>query len=133
MAKVFIKNDVVFVESALKLEELKTIKKYRPGALTLKGGEDGKEPIFTISVKDGANGDINENGATFGAATRDDNKLATFTMVITANADTDVKELVVDEIGGYLANLNKLEATLPAVLEEIKAEHDKVMESITLA
>ena len=133
MAKIFIKNDVAFVESAMKLEDLKTIKKYRPSALTLRGGEDGKQPIFTISVRGDGKGDINENGATFGSATRDDKKLATFTMVITASDETDVKELVADEIGGYLANLNKLEATLPAVLEEIKAEHDKVMESITVA
>lgn len=133
MAKVIIAGDAVVVNSAIKFEDLKTLKKYRPGALTLKGGEDGKQPIFTISVRDGGTGGINENGATFGAATRDENKFATFTMCIEASNETDVKALVVDEIGGYLANLNKLEATLPAVLDEIKAEREAVEAAITVA
>jgi hypothetical protein len=133
MAKVTIAGDAVVVKSGIKFEDLKTIKKYRPAALTLRGGEDGKQPIFTISVRENGDGGINENGATFGAATRDEEKLATFTMIITASADADVKNLVIDEIGGYLANLNKLEATLPAVIDEIKAERDAVAEAITVA
>lgn len=133
MAKVVIAGDAVVVNSAIKYEDLKTIKKYRPKALTLKGGEDGKEPIFTISVRDGGAGGINENGATFGAASRDDKKVATFTMCVDASDDADIKALVVDQIGGYLANLNKLEATLPAVLEEIKQERETVEAAITVA
>ena len=42
MAKITIAGDAVVVTSALKLEDIKTIEKYRRNALVLKGGEDGK-------------------------------------------------------------------------------------------
>ena len=44
MAKIVIAGDAVVVTSAMKLEDIKTIEKYRPKELVLKGGEDGKEP-----------------------------------------------------------------------------------------
>lgn len=59
MAKIVIAGDAVVVTSAIKLEDLRNIKKYRPAALILKGGEDGKEPIFAVDVTNG-NGDINQ-------------------------------------------------------------------------
>ena len=61
MAKVIIAGDAVVVKSAIKYEDLKAVKKYRPEALTLKGGEDGKEPIFSVFVKDSGAGSINAN------------------------------------------------------------------------
>ena len=57
MSKAIIAGEAVVVTSSMKLEDLETIAKYRPEALTLKGGEDGKEPIFAISITKGA-GDI---------------------------------------------------------------------------
>ena len=48
MAKIVIAGDAVIVTSTMKLEDIKTIAKYRPKALTLMGGEDGKEPIFAV-------------------------------------------------------------------------------------
>ena len=47
MAKITIAGDAAVVTSAMKLEDIKTIEKYRPKELVLKGGEDGKEPIFS--------------------------------------------------------------------------------------
>lgn len=133
MAKITIAGDAVVVTSAIKLEDLKTIKKYRPEALTLKGGEDNKEEIFKVSVTDG-DGSINKFGATFGSATRDDAKLATFTMVINGIGEgADIKDVVADKIGSSIINLNKLEASLPAVIEEITAEKASVLEKITVA
>ena len=41
MAKIVIAGDAVVVTSAMKLEDIKTIEKYRPKELVLKGGEDG--------------------------------------------------------------------------------------------
>ncbi len=133
MAKITIAGDAVVVTSAIKLEDLKTIKKYRPEALTLKGGEDNKEEIFKVSVTDG-DGSINNFGATFGSATRDDAKLATFTMVINGLGEgADIKDVVADKIGSSIINLNKLEASLPAVIDEIAAEKASVLERITVA
>lgn len=131
MAKVTIAGDAVVVTSAVKLEDLRNLAKYRPDALILKGGEDGKEPVFAISVVNGS-GSINQYGASFGAATRDEAKLATLTMVATG-VDADIKEFVADKLGCALTNLNKLEATLPAVVQEIAAEKKAVMDAITVA
>jgi len=131
MAKIVIAGDAVVVTSALKLEDIHTIEKYRPKALVLKGGEDGKEPIFAIGTTSGA-GNINEVGASFGRESHDEGKLATVTMVIGSTAG-DVKEWVADRIGTAVMYLNRLEATLPDVLKEIANEKATIMSNITVA
>ena len=131
MAKITIVGDAVVVSSALKLDDIKTIEKYRPKALVLKGGENGEEPVFAIGTTNGM-GNINEVGASFGRESYDDEKLAVITMCTNGVAVDNIKEWVVDRIGGAIINLNKLEAQLPGVLTEIKIERDKVLESIKL-
>lgn len=133
MARITIAGQAVVVTSAMKLEDIKTIKKYRPDALTLKGGEDGKEPIFSISVCSSGAGNINKYGAEFAHATHDDAKLATMTIVIPHNDDVDIKAVVADTIGAYVLNLNKLEETLPSVMNEIAAEKARILANITVA
>lgn len=133
MAKITIAGDAVVITSSMKLEDLKTIAKYRPKALNLRGGEDGKELIYSVAVgRDGSNGEINKNGAVFTSATHDDAKLATITMYA-AHTENDIKEVVADQIGAAIINLSKLEETLPAVLDEITAEKAAVMDSISVA
>lgn len=128
MAKISIAGQAVVVTSAMALEDIKTIKKYRPKALILKGGEDGKEPIFALGIGEGK---INTVGASFNQATRDEAKLATLTM--TTNFDgEDIVAFVTDTLGGALMNLNKLEETLPAVLAEIAAEKATIQQNITV-
>ena len=131
MAKVVIAGNAVVINSTIKFEDIKKVAKARPTALTLMGGEDGKEPIFAIGACASANGVINANGAFFGSATRDDAKLATITMVV--ENEGDIKEFVAEELGAALINLSKLEEKLPAVIEEINAEKASVLESITIA
>lgn len=131
MAKIVIAGDAVVITSALKLEDIQTIQKYRPKELVLRGGEDGKEPIFAIGTTDDA-GNINEYGASFGRTSHDEDKFATITMVI-GGTTGDVKEWVADRIGGAIINLNKLEEKLPDVLAEIQAQKADVMSNITVA
>ena len=131
MAKIIIAGDAVVITSSLKLEDLRTVKKYRPDALILKGGEDGKEPIFAIDVVSG-NGDITQYGASFGKATNDDKKLATVTMFF-GGIEGDIKEAVADKVGGALINLGKLEESIPEVIKEIVDEKAKVMAAISIA
>ena len=133
MAKIKTINRAIVVNSEVKYDDYKLVAKYRPEALTLKGGEDGKEPIFTVFVRNGGQGCIDENGAIFGEATRDDAKLATITMMFTGDAEADIKEYIVDELGGALTKLNKVEAVLHAVIEAIKAERETVRDSIEVA
>lgn len=132
MAKIVIAGDAVVIKSALKLEDIRTIEKYRPKALTLMGGEDGKEPIFAIGTTEGC-GSINEVGASFGRESHDEDKYATITMVTAVGISGDIKEWVADRIGGAIINLNKLEEKLPTVLAEIEAEKAEVMGNITVA
>lgn len=133
MSKITIAGDAVVVTSALKLEDIKTIKKYRPKELQLMGGEDGKELVFAIGVSNGA-GSINSVGVSFGRESNDGSKLATVTTTLPANVGAaDIKEYVSDYLGAAIANMNKLEEKLPAVLEAIKTEKASLMESITVA
>lgn len=131
MAKVVIAGEAVVITSALKLEDIKMVEKYRPKELVLMGGEDGKEPIFAIGTTTGS-GNINSVGASFGAATRDDAKLACITLILN-NVTDDVKEVVADKLGSAITNLKKLETRIPGVLEEIKAEKAAIMGDISIA
>ncbi len=129
MAKITITGQAVVVTSALKLEDIKTLKKYRPDALVLKGGEDGKEPVFMLAA--GTMPEINQYGVCFTEESRNEDKLATLTIVTDYRGDK-IEEHVADRYGIAIANLNKLEAVLPGVLEEVKAEREAIMDNITV-
>lgn len=132
MSKVTILGNAVVVSSSMKFDDLLTIKKYRPDALTLMGGKDNEEPVFCVDVGDGMCGEINNFGAYFCNTTNDSEKKACITMCF-ADAGENIKEFVADQIGSAIMNLNKLEQLLPNVLEEIKAEKAAIMQNITIA
>lgn len=131
MAKVTIAGKAIVITSALKLEELETVKKYQPKALVLLGGEDGKEPIFAVGVVRGSAGKICNIGVEFGEETQTE-KLATMTLMAPADVK-DMKEYVADKYGAALMNLAKLEANLPAVIGAIAAEKQSIMDNISVA
>lgn len=133
MSKITIVGNATVVTSALKLEELATIKKYRPKALILMGGENNKEEIFRIDVDTNGCGEMNQYGACFCNVTPDNQGLACITMCNAGVAGDKIKEHVAETLGVAVVHLNKLEQTLPAVLEEIKAEKAAIMAAITVA
>lgn len=120
MAQIKVVGNAAVVSSALSLEQLKTVKKYRPEALVLKGGEDGKEKVFCIDVADSGNGSLNKYGATFAGESHDAAKLATITMMVEPVGD--IKAHIVDKFGGAILKLNELESKLVAVLGSIAAD-----------
>lgn len=128
MAKITVAGKAVIITSTLKLEDIKTVGKYRPKALSIYGGEDGKEEIFAI--KAGYHPSFSKFGICFTDATRED-KLATIT-IITNYEDSDVEGYVADHFGAVITHLNKLEETLPSIIEEIAAERASVINSITV-
>ena len=128
MAKVKTLGASVVVVSDVKLEDIKKLKKYAPEALTLYGGEDGKEPLFCIDLSHG-HGSLNSFGAEFGPVTSDG--FATITLVRTEPV-ADIKAAIVDQYGTALANLQALEATLPGALAEVERKHAAVMECIEI-
>lgn len=131
MAKVNIVGEAVVITSSMKLEDLVKVKKYRPDALVLKGGEDGKEPVFRIGVNENGTGCINQYGAEFSSASHDAEKLATITIIADKDVE-NIRETVADVLGAGIINLNKLEAKLPEVLREIDAERATVLSSISM-
>lgn len=133
MAKITIAGEAVVVTSGIKLEDYRKVAKYRPEALKLKGGEDGKQTIFQVFPLGHGAGSINKNGAEFATATHDEQKLACITMMYTGKPGMDIKDIVADEIGAGVMLLNKLEATLPDVLQAIDAEKAEILENITVA
>ena len=131
MAKVVIAGDVVVVTSSLKLDEIRTIERFRPSALNLMGGENNNEVVFAIGTTTGQ-GSITQHGACFGGESHTDEKLATVTLTH-GRASGEVKEWIADNLGAAIINLKKLEEELPAVLETIKSERDEVITGIVVA
>ena len=131
MAKIVIAGDAIVVTSALKLEDIRKVEKYRPNALYLMGGEDGKEPIFRVGTA--KKGSLSEYGVEFAAETHDDAKLASITLVNNCVGGVDIKDSVAEDIGPIVMNLNKVEAAIPAVLEEIAAEKAAILANISVA
>lgn len=130
MANTKIVGNAVVITSTLKLEDIKKIEKStRKDVLTLKGGEDGKTPIFMVGTTDRGTGNINVCGAEFACASRDADRFAQITLGVPADV-ADAKEYVVEKYGVALINLGKVEEAVPAVLTAINEEHDALIESI---
>ena len=132
MAKVTIAGNAVVITSSMKLADLATIKKYRPKALRLMGGENNKEELFVVDVGNGGNGGLNGVGACFCSATHDEAKKACITIPLDG-VQGDVKEYVADKYGEALIHLNALEETLPGVLTAIAEQKTGIMANITVA
>ena len=129
MAKTKIFGDSVVITSSIKLADLNNVAKYAPKALFLMGGEDNKEPVFGVCVGKSGSVSINEVGASFAPSTRDAEGYATITMMIPASVK-DAKAWMVEEFGGALMNLWKVEEALPAVVAQIAADKLAVEASI---
>ena len=130
-ASISIVGESVVITSAMTLDNYKTVAKYRPKALQLKGGEDGKEVVFVVGVTSNPRGSINKVGAEFGGVAHDGSGKATITFDLPCG-DDDVKERVAEKIGVAIIYLNKLEEVLPDVIREIAAEKNAVMENISV-
>lgn len=134
MSKVTIAGNSYVLTSAISLEDLETVKKYRPSALTAIDPET-KETLFKIGTgSTGASGasSVSDYGINFGGVTNDEKKLATATLPIPADVE-DAKSYVLDKAGLAIANLNKIEEGITAALKDIRAERDKVAGSINVS
>lgn len=129
MAKTKIFGEAIVVTSTIKLEDLKKVERYSCNSLILKGGEDGKQPIFGVCVAKEGMGNISSISVSFAPTTRNAEGYATVTMTI-PDGVADAKEWVVDKFGGALMYLAELEKALPAVVEKIKADAKAVADSI---
>lgn len=124
-ANAMIAGGAVIVTSSLKRSDIELVKKFRKNALTLFEGEGkDKEPVFCIDLTENSAGYINKNGVTFGPTTSADGN-ATVTLVTDPDIE-DVAEFFADKYGSAMLQLQKLEETIPAQLEEIHNEAETV-------
>ena len=131
-ATISVVGEAVVVTSNLLLDDIKFVAKYRPEKLQLKGGVDGKDVVFVIGVASNARGSINSVGAEFGNIPQDDTGYATITIDRPRVDGMGTKEAVAERIGTAILDINKMEAILPAVIEEIANEKAAIMENITV-
>lgn len=131
MAKILIAGDAAVIMSSIRLEVWRNIKKYRPSALVLMGGEDSNEPIFAVDVADEGTGVLSKYGACFCSSSHDDGQFATITIPL-SGVEGDIKEYVADNYGLALINLTKLEETLPEVVQSIARDKVQVLDAITI-
>lgn len=129
MAKILVAGDALVVKADITLEELKLVKKYRPHALKIMGGEDNKEVIFKVDVLDKGSGGINTYGATF--TKKDENGMAITTMLVPEGEKA--KEYAEEKIGVGILHLIEVETVLESVIDEIKAEQESVRDCIEVA
>lgn len=126
MAKVTVAGNSYVIASEVKMADLESVKKYRPSALSLVN-EETKEEYFKVGI--GTNSSLSDYGITFGGTSNDDKKVAVATLPIPADTE-DAKEYVLDKAGLALVNLNKVEENIAEALEDIKADREKLAESI---
>lgn len=133
MATITVSGNAIIVKSGFTPDEIALVAKYRPAAAALYEGEGAtKEPVFGIGVTTGT-GSISQLGALFSRTTTDPDGKATITLVAQFPDDAEPKDVVAELVGTAIIQLNKLEATLPAVIEEIAAEKAAILENITVA
>jgi len=128
MAKTTIAGQSYVITSSVTMEDLQTIKKYRPSALSITDPET-KETLFKVGI--GANS-VNDFGISFGGVSNDDEKLATATLPIPVDVN-DAKEYVLDKAGLALANLKAIEAEIAETLDDIRTERNAIAENIVVS
>ena len=128
MAQVTIAGNSYVVTSTVSMADLETVKKYRPSALAITDAET-KETLFKVGT---GSSSLSDYGISFGGVSNDDAKLATATLPIPQDVE-DAKEYVLDKAGLVLVNLEKVEAGIAEILEEIRAERNSVADSIKVS
>jgi len=128
MANVTIAGNSYVVTSTVSMADLETVKKYRPAALAIVDTET-KDTLFKVGL---GSDSLSDFGISFGGVSNDDAKLATTTLPIPHDVE-DAKEYVLDKAGLALVNLEKIEAGITEVLENIKTERDSIAESIKVS
>jgi len=123
-AKVTVVGEAAVITSALKLEDIKTAKKFRPEALQLL---EDKKQVYAIDVTERSSGAINGYGATFSNVTDAEGHA---TITLTADRTGDIKEMIQDKIGLALLKLKKVEDNFAEALAGINADKAAIAELI---
>lgn len=130
-AKATIVGGALVVSGSATPDQIKTLAKYRPNALKLMEGENGKkECVFAVDAGKGY-GSISKFGAVFGEYTDADGK-ATITVEVPEGL-ADVKDWAIEYLGTSILNLNKVEAQFEGQLADAAEERAVIEASISVA
>lgn len=128
MSKIKIVGDAAVVTSTILLEDLKTLKKYKPNALKLINSET-KEEIFSAAIGDKAS--FSKYGIVFTGADGEGKATATLTLP-TGMTDEKKIEYVKDTYGYGLLNLKSLEDQIKSVMDTTAGEFAAMANSIEI-
>jgi len=128
MARITIAGNSYVITSSVSMADLETVKKYRPTALTIADPKT-KETLFRVGV---GTSSMSDYGISFGGVSNDAEKLATATLQIPSDVE-DAREYVLDKAGLALVNLEKIEAGIAEILDEVRVERDSIAASINIS
>lgn len=134
MAKLKLIGDVVVLQSEKKYSDYELVAKYKPEALIVRN-EDG-DAEFAVSVRENA-GEISPYSVVFDSKTRDPEGYALISIPVTGIPRdleaSKTKELICDRFYSTVSNVEKIEAKISSVIEEIARERNALINSIELA
>lgn len=128
MAKLSTMGDSIQLKSAITMDEFKSIRRYKPEALTLVN--EAKEPYFTVTVGDAS---ASKYGVAF--ANTDDQGCLFLTMMNPVSDHSDrvaERQLLIDKFALIMCNLKEVEANVKAAMEETKGIAESVEDSIEM-
>lgn len=128
MSKIKIVGDAAVVTSAVLLEDLKTLKKFKPNALKLIDSES-KEEIFSTAIGDKAS--FSKFGIVFTSADGEGKATATLTLPIGMTNEKKI-EYVKDTYGYGLLNLKTLEDQIKSIMDTTAGEFAAMANSIEI-
>ena len=128
MSKITIVGDAAVVTSAVLLEDLKTLQKFKPHALKLIDSET-KEEIFSATI--GSRASFSKFGIVFTGANGEGKATATLTLP-TGLSDEKKIEYVKDTYGYGLLNLKSLEDQIKSIMDTTAGEFAAMANSIEI-
>lgn len=129
--KINVIGTVAVIESAITVDQLKTIKRYRPELLTLYDAD--KKPQYVVDIAECGPGSLSRFGASY-SMTASANGKATITMQFDDPTNSEeIANALKTEYAGALLKLSKVEEQYANALAEIAADEAAVTGFITVA
>lgn len=119
------------LESGCSLEDVKLVAAKRPKVLELL--DEKEKLVYSACVTSKGDGSVNEIGVSFAPVAAVNGKAMMAKKIPDDVTGEKVKDWAAEEFGAAVTYLTKIEAKIPAAVEEIKAEIAKVKEVITVA
>lgn len=128
MAKIIITGNKMDIVSTVKLEDIKTLERFRPGTLELYDTRKN-QIFFKVGVTESGTGSINEFGVSFGGATEDG--FAMVTMLIPFGIENNI-EYVTETYGVGLLRLKTVETQAANEIVEVNEEIAAIQSCIVI-